>query len=282
MTNVSTWHVPNDVIQRFALDPTHLDPATGSSVETHLVACRTCRDRLKVFVDPVWIENSWDRVADLVDRPRRTALERLLDLAGMASGPARLVSSTPGLRAASLAAVAALTALAVLATRQTDSLGPFLAFAPLVPLAAIVIAFSPVSDPIGEAGTATAVNGLYLTMIRLTAALATSLLVLVIGGFAIPQFESTSFLWIIPGLALALSSLALGTWFLIERAALGLAAVWLLAVGTAWRLRDVDGPVSQTALFTPAGQLVFLALAAVGGAVFAARIDRYSTLEVRS
>lgn len=280
MTNL-TWHVPSDVIARFADDPTRLDPATGSSVETHLVACRPCRDQLNSFADQAWLEASWAGVADRVDRPRRTALERLLDRAGMASGPARLISSTPGLRMASIAAVAVLTALAVLATRQTDSLGPFLTIAPLVPLAAIGITFAPVSDPIGEAGAATAVNGPRLTLIRVTAALATSLLVLAVGGLAVPQFGSTSFLWVIPGLALALGSLALGTWFPIERAVAGLAATWLIAVGAAWRLRGVGEPMSETPLFAPPGQLVLLTAAVVGALVLAARIDRYSTLEVR-
>lgn len=281
MTDVASWHVPNDVIERFAHDPSRLDPATGSSVETHLVACRHCRGRLNAMVDGAWVEASWDRVADVVDRPRRTALERLLDRFGVSSGPARLVSTTPGLRAASLAAIAALTALAVWATRQADSLGPFLTIAPLVPLAAIGISFSPVSDPIGEAGSATAVHGPRLTLIRVAAALTTSLVVLVVAGFVVPAFGSSAFLWVIPGLALALGSLALGTWFAIERCVAGLAATWVVAVGVAWRVRDGGDSVSQTALFIPSGQIVLLVLAVLAGFVVTARIDRYSMLAVR-
>lgn len=278
----SAWHIPNDVMERFVLGPTRLDPATGSSVETHLVACRRCRDQLNTFVDRAWLETSWDRVADVVDRPRRTISERLLDRAGLASGPARLIAATPGLRVASIATVTALTVLAVLAARETHSIGPFLTIAPLVPLAAIGLTFSPVSDPIGEAGTATAMHGPRLTMIRVTAALATSLVVLVIGALATPHVGATAFLWAIPGLALALGSLAVGTWFPIERSVGGLAAIWLAAIGVAWRLRGIDDPLSHAVLFTATGQLTLLALAALGGLVLATRIDRYSTLQVRS
>lgn len=277
-----TWHVPSDVIARFADDPTRLDPATGSSVETHLVACRTCRDQLNSFADQAWLEASWDGVADRVDRPRRTTVERILDRTGMASGPARLLSATPGLRAASLATVAILTTLAVLATRETDSLGAFLTIAPLVPLAAIGISFAPATDPLGETGMATAMIGPRLTLIRVAAALVTSFVVLAAGGLALPQFGSTSFLWAIPGLALAFGSLALGTWLPVERAAVGLAAAWLIAVGTTWQLSALGESLSSTALFEAPGQVTLLALAAAGAAVLAARIDRYSTLEVRS
>jgi len=282
MTNLGTWHVPNDVIERFVDDPTGLDPATGSSVETHLVTCHTCRAQLNEFADRMWLEQSWDRVADVVDRPRRRLLERLLDRSGLASGPARLIASTPGLRVASLATIAILTALAVLATRRTDSLGPFLAIAPLVPLAAIGISFAPVSDPLGETGAPTAWNGPRLTMIRAAAALATSLVILAFGGLAVPNVGSSSFLWVIPGLTLALGSLALGTWFPIERAVVGLAVAWSIALGAAWRLRHLGDSLPDTALFAPPGQLLMLVIAAMGGAVLAARIDRYSTLEVRS
>lgn len=282
MTHLDSWHVPIDVIERFAHDPTRFDAATGSSVESHLVACRPCRDRLRSFADHAWIDASWERVADVVDRPRRTVLERLLDRAGIASGPARMISSTPGLRAASLATVAFLTTLAVMATRQADSLGPFLTIAPLVPLAAIGITFAPVSDPIGEAGTPTALNGPRLMLIRVASALATSLLVLGIGGLAVPGFGSTSFLWVIPGLALALGSLALGTWYPVERTAALLAGTWLVAVGVTWRMSGLGEQMSATPLFAPPGQLLWLIVAALGGVVLAARIDRYSTLEVRS
>lgn len=281
MTDVARWHLPNDVIQRFADDPTRLDPASGSSVESHLIACRRCRDELNTMVDRVWIEQSWDRVADIVDPPRRTGLEYLLDRVGVRSGMARLISSTPGLRAASLASVAVLTALAVWATREAGSLGPFLTLAPLVPLAAIAITFSPVSDPVGEAGKATASHGPRLTMIRVAAALATSLAVLVVGAFVVPSFGSSAFLWVIPGLALAFGSLALGTWVPVERSVAALSAAWLIAVGTSWRLRELGDSVSQIVLFAPAGQFVQLGLAALGGIVLVTRIDRYSTLEVR-
>jgi hypothetical protein len=281
MTDVGRWHVPSDVIERFAHDPGRLDPATGSSVEKHLVACHRCRDELNARVDRVWIEASWDRVADVVDRPRRGALEWSLDRVGVPGGTARLISSTPSLRAASFASIVVLSALAVWASRQADSLGPFLVIAPLVPLAAIAITFSPVSDPIGEAGTATATHGPRLTMIRVAAALATSLLALVVGGLVVPSLGSSAFLWLIPGLALALGSLALGTWFPIERCAAGIAVGWLIAIAGAWRFRDLDQSVSQTVLFTPSGQAALLALALLAGAVMTTRIDRYSMLEVR-
>ena len=76
-------------------------------------------------------------------------------------------------------------AAAVAASRSVDDSRPFLALAPLVPLAGVAVSFGPAPDPAGEAGLATPMHGAGLVLRRPIAVLATSLIVLVAGTLAL-------------------------------------------------------------------------------------------------
>lgn len=279
MTTAATWHAPIDVLGRFARDPAGVDDATAASVETHLVACARCRAELSRLADPTLAATSWDAVADRIDRPRASVLERLLWLLGVRSGPARLAAATPGLRLSGLAAVAGLTAVAVVAARHADAEGPFLVVAPLVPLVAVAVTFAAATEPGGEAGVATAVHGTGLAMRRAAAVLVLAFAVLGLGALALPELGSAPLGWVLPATALAVGSLAVGTWVRVELGVGGLAAAWIVGVGAVRFLQGADSRFADTAFFTTAGQGVALALTALAAAVLAARADRYSTLE---
>jgi len=275
----STWHAPPAVLARFAQDPAAVDPATAASVETHLVACAHCRSELAALSDPTMAAASWDAVADRIDRPRASLLERVLEVLGLRSGPARLAAATPGLRLSGLSAVAGLTALAVAAARHADAHGPFLAVAPLVPLVAVALTFAAATDPGGEAGVATAVHGAGLAVRRAVAVLVLAFAVLGAGVLALPALGSAPLGWVLPATALAVGSLALGTWVRLEVALAGLAGTWLAGVGIVRYLEGIERPFADTALFTAAGQALALTLTVAGAVVLAARADRYSTME---
>ena len=280
MTN-ATWHADPDVLARFAHDPAGVDDSTAASVETHLLTCDRCRAEVARMADPALAGSSWDAVADRIDRPRVPLLQGVLQLLGFQSGPARLAAATPGLRLSGLTAVVGLTALAVMAARHLDASGPFLLLAPLAPLAGVVLTFAAATDPAGESGLATAVHGAGLAVRRATAVLVLAFAVLAVGAVTVPSLGSAPLGWVLPASAIAVGSLALGTWVRIEAAVAGLATVWILGVGLVRYVDGFDRPFDETVLFTPTGQGIALALTVAAGLVLAARADRYSTLEAR-
>ncbi len=277
----ATWHAPADVLDRFVGDPAALDATTASSLESHLVACARCRADLARRADPHRLAASWAAVADRVDRPRARLFEQVLGRLGVRSGPARLAAATPGLRASGISAVAALTAVAVVVTRQSASAGPFLAVAPLVPLVAVALTFAPVNDPGGEAGLATPVAGAGLALRRAVAVLAVALVTLGVGSLAVPGLDGVPLRWLLPALALALASLALGTWVRLELALGALALAWAATLGLSRWLLDVDEPLAVAPPFTVGGQVVALLVATAAGAALLDRAGRYSELEAR-
>ncbi|HWH33768.1 MAG TPA: hypothetical protein VNT56_00425 [Acidimicrobiales bacterium] len=281
MTTSATWHAGPDVLARFANDPAAVDGATAASLESHLVACAQCRAEVARLADPALAVASWDAVADRTDRPRLSLLEQVLQLLGARSGLARLAAATPGLRLSGVTAVGGLTAAAVAAAYTMDAGGPFLLIAPLVPLAAVALTFAAATDPAGEAGVATPVHGAGLAMRRAAAVLVLAFAVLGLGAVALPELGSAPLAWVLPAAALAVGSLALGTWVRLEVAVAGLAATWMAGVGLIRVSEGLRRPFDEIALFTATGQGLALAVTVAAGLVLAVRADRYATMEAR-
>ena len=141
------WHVPDDLLRRFTDDPGAIDDVTASSIEAHLIQCADCRTRMAASAPAAFVAASWELVADRIDRPSGSMVERLLDRLGLDAGVARLLAATPALRAAGLAAVVGLAVGAAVLSRTSEAEGPFLVLAPLVPLLAVAASFAPASDP---------------------------------------------------------------------------------------------------------------------------------------
>lgn len=285
MTDTSSsprgWHAPVALLTRFADDPASLDDASASSVESHLVACDACRSRLAATAS-LDLAASWHAVADRIDRPRTSVLERLLDRLGAGGGLARLVSATPGLWLAGLAAITGLAVAAVLVSREADAAGPFLVLAPLVPLAGVAATFAPAAEPAGETGVATPLYGVGLALRRAALVVTTTFAVLTVAALAAPGVGIESAAWVLPALALTLASLALGTWWRVEVCSSALAVSWVVVTAS---MRMVEGrrfAFTDTVVFGQPGQLAALALTLLAGAVLVARSDSYATLEARS
>lgn len=275
------WHAPPALLARFARNPAGLDDVTASSIEGHLVACSACRVQLAAAA-PLDVAASWDAVADRIDQPRRSPVERVLELLGLRGGFGRLVAATPALQMSGLAATAGLAAAAALLSRSSDASGPFLVLAPLVPLAAVAATFVPTADPAGETGVATPLHGAALALRRAALVIGTTVVMLGLAGRSIPGVGLEGAAWVLPALALAVGSLALGTWWRVEVCVSGLAVAWLAGIAS---LRLVEGRqlvLADTALFHGSGQAAALAAALVATAVLAVRSDRYATLEARS
>jgi hypothetical protein len=275
----TTWHARPELLARFATAPDTIDGTAASSVEQHLMACAACRAVVAAAADPAETAGSWVAVADVIDRPRPSAVERVLAALGVSAGMARLVAATRELRVAWLVTVAGLVVLAVGLARADGSDGPFLVIAPLVPLAAVLLGFVPVADPGGEAGVATPVHGVGLTLRRVVAVVVPALVLVSLGAVAVPGVAGGGVTWLLPGLALAVGALAAATFVRVSVSAGGLGACWVALLGV---LSVLDGGVAvgDTFPFAVAGQVTALALLALATAVLTGRRSRFSTLEV--
>ena len=273
------WHVPPALLAGFADDPGAVDDITAASIDAHLLACADCRRALTAAA-PALAATSWAAVADRIDRPRSTVLERLLRRLGVGSGTIRLLAATPALQAAGLVAVAVVAVAAGVLSRTAGADGIFLVFAPLVPLAAVAASFASATDPAGEAGVGTPLHGAGLVLRRASAILAVNLGLLGAAALALPDLGPSAAAWVLPSLALALGALALGTWLRAEVAVATLAGGWLLTVWSLWWLAGHHVAVADSATFTASGQLAALAAVAAAVIVLVARRDRFATLEV--
>lgn len=277
---MTTWHASPDTLARFARHPEALDEITASSVEQHLIGCDECRSVVAGTADPVVLQHSWDEVVDIIDRPTHTFTERVLNRLGMPTDLARVVGATPGMRLAWLATTVLLAAAAIAAARDSGSDGPFLVLSPLVPLGAVLLTFFPAEEPGGEAAAATPMYGAALVMRRVVAVLVPTFAILAIAGMAQPDLAGGGALWVLPGLALVLGSLALATVVRVTVAAALLAMGWLALLTSVSVLDGRSVALADTQVFGAAGQAAALTLALVAAVGLYARRDRFSTLEV--
>lgn len=277
---MSTWHAAPELLARYATEPELLDDATAASLEAHLLACDQCRREVANAVEPAWMAASWDAIVDGVDRPRATVAERFL--AWFFPGDvARVVAATPALRLSWLAAVIAVIAAAVAVSRTADDLTPFLAFAPLVPLAGVAVSFGPAPDPAGEAALATPMHGAGLVLRRTVVVLATSLVVLLAGTVALPGLEWRAAGWVLPAIGLSLVALALSTWLPPLTATVTAAICWETVVVGTGLIDRVSRGIAEGPLFGPAGQIVWALLIPLALAVVGTRHLRLATMEAR-
>jgi hypothetical protein len=278
MTNTD-WHAPPELLARFAHDPAAVDDVAAASIEAHLVVCADCRRQMTAAVSPALVTASWDAIADRIDQPRPALLGRVLHRIGVGDGLGRLLAATPALQGAGLLAICVLAAGAVVLSLTAGAEGPFLVMAPLVPLAAVAASFAPAADPAGEAGVATPTHGAGLVIRRAIAIVGITFGVLGAAALALPSLGPAAAAWVLPALALALGTLALGTWLRVEVAVGVLSGAWLLGVSLVWWLAGRDIPLVDTAAFSVTGQVTALAAAVAAATIAAARRDRFATLE---
>lgn len=277
---MTTWHAPSDALVQFARSPETIDEVTASSIEQHLVACGDCRTLVASATDSLALRRSWSEVADAIDAPRHTFVERFLVRLGMPSDLARIVGATPGLRLAWLATVALLAAVAIATSRDAGSDTAFLILAPLVPLGTVALTFLPAEEPGGEAATATPAAGASLVLRRSVAVLAPTFAILAVAGLGQPDLTAGGSLWVLPGLALSVGGLALATYLRVTSATATLAVGWVAVVGLASLQNDHQGPIAETAVFGAVGQLTAATLVLVAIGTLHLRRDRFSTMEV--
>lgn len=276
---MTTWHAPAAGLSEFARSPEQVDDVTASSIEQHLISCAECRSVVAEASAPAALDASWAAVVDVIDLPRTTLVERLLARLGMPPELSRVVGATPGLRLAWLGTMVLLAAGAVGISRENGSDGLFLVLAPLLPLGSVLLTFLPADEPGGEAAAATPLYGAGVLIRRTVGSLVPTFAVLLAGSIALPHVGDGA-RWLLPGLALTLSSLALSTYLrpMVAIPALGLGWLGLLAA-----VRVIEGrhvALAHTDVFTLPGQALALALALLTAALIYQRRDHFSTVEV--
>ncbi|MFE9012605.1 zf-HC2 domain-containing protein [Streptomyces cyaneofuscatus] len=153
------------------------------------------------------------------------------------SRAARVVwAAGPALRGAWLVALV-VVALGAVALSYGAGLGAsvrplLLVTAPVLPLAGVALSYGLHADPLYEITTSTPSGGLRLLLTRAAAVLAVSVPALTLAGAVLPVAAGGpgAAAWLLPGLALTLAALALGSFVGGRRGAAAVGAAWLAFV----------------------------------------------------
>ncbi|MGW9022828.1 zf-HC2 domain-containing protein [Streptomyces sp. NPDC055722] len=262
------WHADADDLRAYVRG--ELEAPRLWSVDTHLVACASCRGALAEVGDPLALDRGWERLDAELDAPRPGLLEGLLTRVGVADHTARLLAATPVLRASWLGAVLLVLVMTVASVYAADSPAYFLALAPLLPLAGVALSYGPALDRTYELTLVAPLHGFRLLMIRTVAVLVASLALNGLATLALPGYGLRALAWLLPALALTATGLAL-------TARLGPVLAPALVSG-GWVALLVVAKVTADgtpAPFTGAGQGVAAAVAVVAAAVLHRLRDRF-------
>ena len=264
-THGAEWHVDPFLLRRYAGGS--LGGSTAASVETHLLACASCRAALTPGVDPARLTAVWDEVVDRLDVPRRTPVERLLVRLGVGEDTARLVAAAPSLTVSWLGGLTVALLFAVLAADSgTKGLLFFLALAPVLPVAGVAVAYGREVDPTYDVGLAAPYSTFRLLLLRSSAVLTSTLLLIAVSAVLLPLDGWLVAAWLLPSLALSAATLAAST--RVDPAWAGglIVVAWLLAVFGTVRVTG-----DRLAAFGPTSQLLCAVLLALSVAVLVHR-----------
>jgi hypothetical protein len=264
-----TWHLDQTTAHDYVCQTT--DGVASASIEAHLVSCPDCQALVGSTADPeldALLAEAWERVDELVDRPRTGTIERALLASGCTHTTARIVAASAQARWSYLAAVVMSVAIAISAAQSgRDAVfGVFLLLAPIGPLIATAGAFGRWADPIHELLRSVPTSAWRIALIRTATSVIPAILLTLV---AVPILDERGWLaiaWLLPALALSVSTLVLATWISIEPATLVVGAAWLVTPmlfrPEAIELIDsIAGPL----------QIAALAVVIVGVAVLAVR-----------
>ncbi|MFG3011091.1 zf-HC2 domain-containing protein [Streptomyces cinerochromogenes] len=246
------WHASDDLVARYAQGD--LPEPDAWSLEKHVEDCAGCASRVSVAVRgtaagavlaqvraavlesaPTPAVSSTPTASRApvaspapVGRPApagRPALSRLARLL-WAAGPAVRGAWLPAVLTVAVAALA-LSYLAGFAGARAL----LLVVAPVVPVAGVALSYGPHADPLHEVAAATPGGGLRLALTRTVAVLAVSVPLLTLAGLLLPASGApAAAAWLLPGLTLALASLALASFVGCRVAAGVTGGGWLCAV----------------------------------------------------
>lgn len=269
--------LPVEVIAGYVANS--IGPAQAWSVEAHLPACRSCRAALAMHSDSARLDRNFAALMARSGLPRSGLIGRLLRRCGVPGHVVVLLESTPSLRRSWLAGVAGVLAIVVVASQLTAAAGgprlsgqvlvPFMVIAPMVPLAAVAAAFSPVLDPAYRIASAAPVSKVWLLCIRATAVLVATLLPAAVAALALPSSQWMAVALLLPAIAICVTTLALASVIRAELAVVIAAAGWVALV-----LAVAEPAGEPVSVFGPGGQLIAAAVLVAAVAVIGLRRNK--------
>ncbi|GAA2472184.1 hypothetical protein GCM10010406_04830 [Streptomyces thermolineatus] len=207
--------------------------------------------------------------------------------------------AVPALRAAWAASLAVAAVAAVVSARLAgfDGARPLLlAVAPLLPVAGVAVSYGR-ADPMHETVAATPSGGLRLLLVRTAGVLTVCVPLLTAAGLLLPDGVGGpgAAAWLLPGLALTVATLLLGSFTGCAAASAATSALWLLGLaclgapsvpgaaaapgGAAAVLRTALETSLGTVLSGPGAQTAWAACGAVCAVLLAARRTAFDRLE---
>lgn len=270
-TGARAWHADDGLVDRYLEGL--LPFGVSASLETHLLHCEDCRALLTARVPSrvaARVEAAWAGVREGVEVPPLPWAVRVLRRLGVSESTAVVLATARSMSTAWTAATVVVLAFAALAVLTGSDAGraAYLVIAPLVPVAGVVAAFGPTTDPLAETARATAYPAARLVLVRSAGVAATSVPFAVGMGLAVPGTVWLAFAWLAPALAFVLVVLAASTWVDPLVAGGVVALGWTVAVMEALRLGTPLVPVAG------ATQPAYLLLAAAGAVVLVLRLRR--------
>ncbi|MFC9752006.1 zf-HC2 domain-containing protein [Streptomyces sp. NPDC056921] len=308
------WHVSEELAGRYAAGSV---PETDAwSVEKHVEACGGCAARLSAAVrarpeagaalDAVRAGVLAAVVAEGVPEeevsaggasPREPARGVRRRSPGTATRTGRLLwAAGPALRGPWLVALV-LVAVGAVALAYWAGAGAgagagevvrplLLVVAPVLPLAGVALSYGRHADPMHEITAATPSGGVRLLLTRTAAVLAVSIPALTLAGAALPASAGRpgAAAWLLPGLAMTLAALALGSYVGCRTGATSVAVAWaatvVLPAFAAPTPASVAAAASAARYFAgPAAQVGWAAGALVCAALLAVRRRSFDHLE---
>ncbi|MFF9567870.1 hypothetical protein [Streptomyces sp. NPDC014685] len=312
---MAPWHVDGGLAGRYAANA--LPETDAWSVEKHVEACGRCAAEVSAAV------RARRETAAVLDAVREGVLSAVTSEAGATSetgaregvpagvaseagapdgaapGPHRsaprarggrlLWAAGPALRGPWLLALV-LVAVGAIALAYGAGLGGvarplLLVVAPVLPLAGVVVSYGRHTDPMHEIAAATPSGGLRLLLTRTAVVLGVSIPALTLAGAALPPSAAGPgpAAWLLPGLAMTLAALALGSYVGCRTGASSVAAAWAIAVllSAGASPSAVEAPVTGAARYFagPSAQGAWAATALLCAALLAARRRSFDHLE---
>ncbi|KOX33686.1 MULTISPECIES: hypothetical protein [unclassified Streptomyces] len=275
-----SWHVTGALAARYAAGTA---PETDAwSLEKHVESCAACASRVSAAVRA----GAAGPVLASVRAELLTAIAPEEPVPGPLGRWARLWwSAGPALRGPWLAAVALVVGGAFGLAHGAGVQGArswLLAVSPVLPLAGVAVSYGRHADPLHEITAATPSGGLRLLLTRTAAVLAVCVPLLTACGALLPAAAGSpgAAAWLLPGLALTLAALALGSFAGCRAAAATLGGGWLLAVA-----RPLSGAPDAAGVAPyvtgPAAQGAWAAAALACAALLALRRRSFDHLESR-
>lgn len=203
-------------------------------------------------------------------------LVRLLGAAHLPPFVSGVIGATPSLRLPWLAAAVAVSSFAVLGAATNDQVLALVILAPLLPVAGVAAAYGPWADPMFETVRSTPISGFHVVLARTVAVTVSCLPVLIVAAMIVPETRASALTWVLPALALALSSLTISTFTSLPLAAAIVTGCWFTAVAWTGTLSD------PWLLFQGPAQLVFLAVALGASFTIARRRERFEIEGLRT